>query len=182
MQASQTTVKLFWRHPQPRNAEGLCLGQTNIRCDARKTKRLARRIHKEAKRHGIPKLVITSPLARCADVGRQLKKWGWQHVLDAQLLEMNFGTWDGLAWSHIARSEIDAWCADFTNYRPGHGECLADVLARARQWQNPGPCAVVTHGGWLLARQWLRAHPGSMPTANDWGPAPTYNQCAIQEP
>jgi alpha-ribazole phosphatase len=179
---SQNLSTLFWRHPKPRGAVGLCLGQTDLRCDPRKTKRLARRIQVRARRLGLPKLVITSPLQRCAGVGQWLKRWGWQHRIDAQLLEMNFGTWDGRPWSEIDRSAIDAWCDNFPHYRPGAGECLADILARASAWQSPSPCMVVTHGGWLQARQWVRAHPLQMPAAKDWQPAPSYNSCYLETP
>ncbi len=71
---------------------------------------------------------------------------------------MDFGAWDGLSWSAIARDEVDAWNANFANYAPGGGESLADVLVRAAAWQpanQTGPALIVAHAGWMRARRWL---------------------------
>ncbi|RZL33467.1 MAG: fructose-2,6-bisphosphatase, partial [Rubrivivax sp.] len=90
----------IWRHPKPRGAEGRCIGgRTDLAVDPRKAKRLAHRIRANARRHALPREVVTSPLARAADVGRWLKRWGFRWRVDAALAEMDFGAWDGRGWS-----------------------------------------------------------------------------------
>lgn len=164
-----------WRHPCPLGAEGRCIGaRTDLAVDPRRAKRLAHRIRRVARVYGLPRIVATSPLRRCADVGRWLRRWGWQHRIDAALAEVDFGAWDGRAWSSIPIAEIDAWCADFNRYAPGGGEALESLLKRAGAWQANGADCVVTHGGWLLARRWLDEHPHRLPTAADWPAAPGY--------
>ena len=159
-----------FRHPRPWGHEGRCIGQTDLALDPRKARRLARRIRRLAGREGWPLVVCTSPLRRCRDVGRCLKRWGWQHVVDARLLEMHFGAWDGKPWSHIPHAEVDAWVADFAHHAPGGGERLVDVLARAQAWEPPVPGAVlVAHAGWMLSRQWVMTHgPGELPVSEQW--------------
>jgi alpha-ribazole phosphatase len=167
-----------WRHPRPLGAEGRCIGaRTDLPVDPRRAKRLAHRIRRVARSKGLPRLVATSPLQRCAAVGRWLKRWGWTHRIDADLVEVDFGAWDGQHWPTIAVTEIDAWCADFHCYAPGGGEPLERLLQRAAAWQSDGAQLVVTHGGWLLARRWQQDHPdGREPRAADWPPAPRYGE------
>lgn len=167
-----------FRHPRPNGATGRCIGaRTDLRVDLRRAKRLAHRIRRLARREGLPRVVATSPLQRCAAVGRWLKRWGWQHRIDTALLELDFGAWDGCAWADIPHPEVDAWCADFGSYAPGDGEPLHALLARAGAWQ-PGDAAIaVTHGGWLLARRWVAAHAdGRVPRADEWPAAPRYGE------
>jgi len=170
-----------WRHPRPEGAAGRCIGAgTDLPVHWRRAKRLARRIQQQARRARLPHCIHTSPLRRCADVGRWLRRWGWRHVQDAALAELDFGAWDGQPWSCIAKAEVDAWVADFAHHRPGKGESLQQLLQRAARWSmapspEPSPGAiVVTHGGWMLARRWGVNRP--VPVAADWPKPPAYGE------
>ncbi|HEY0955657.1 MAG TPA: histidine phosphatase family protein [Roseateles sp.] len=158
----------IWRHPKPWGAAGRCIGgRTDLAVDPRKAKRLAHRIRAHARRHGLPREVVTSPLGRAADVGRWLKRWGFVWHVDAALCEMDFGAWDGQAWRDIPPTEFGRWMADFCGFAFDSGESLNALLARAATWQ--APCALaVGHGGWITARAW--AGPET-PTPATW-PAP----------
>ncbi len=165
-----------WRHPRPEAAQGRCIGAgSDLPVHWRRAKRLARKIQKIAKRQGMPRRVYSSPLRRCADVAAWLRSWGWQHCVDAALLELNFGRWEGQAWAHIRQAEVDAWIADFVHHAPGDGESLAQLLERAGQWQpSAGPGVVISHGGWMLARRWLAEHGEKAPSAEHWPKPPAY--------
>jgi len=163
-----------WRHPRPQGASGRCVGAgTDLAVHWRRAKRLARRIQQQARRARLPHCVYTSTLRRSADVGVWLRRWGWRHVRCAELIEMNFGSWDGQPWSAIAQAEVDSWVADFARHAPGGGESLAALLARAAAWSPPDPCLLVGHGGWMLARRW-GLQPA--PDAAQWPLAPAYGQ------
>ena len=173
---------LAWRHPKPLGAQGRCIGaRTDLPVDPRRLRRLARRIHREALRQGGPRLVCTSSLRRCRDVGRLLRRrWGWRHMVMPELLEADFGGWDGRAWADIPQAEVDAWVADFAGHAPGGGEPLRQVLARVAAWAPPAPgCVVVGHGGWMLARRWIGQHGPDRPpcSAAQWPHPPAYGAC-----
>ncbi len=181
-------MKLWiWRHPKVCHAQGRCIGRTDLPVDPRRTKRLAHRIRAAARRHDLPHRVLTSPLQRCAAVGRWLRRWGWQHKVDAALLEMDFGAWDGKTWADVPHAEIDAWCEGFLHHAPGGGESLHQVFERVAAWSAPidpdapgRPTLIVGHAGWILARQWL-ARGKPWPTrADQWPAAPRHGSlCKI---
>lgn len=165
----------LWRHPRPAGAAGRCIGRCDLVPDRRRAKRLAHHIRQAARRHRLPQTVWTSPLRRCADVGRWLARWGWQHQIDASLLELDFGSWDGRCWASIPAAEVAAWEADFARHGPGGGESL-DSLARrcrafvaARQAEGCRPVLVVAHAGWILASA---GPPAGGWQAGHWPPAP----------
>lgn len=175
--AGGVTVHI-WRHPRAQCAEGRCIGRTDLAVDRRKAKRLAHRIRTFARRHGLPRQVVTSPLRRCADVGRVLAAWGWVHRIDPLLIEVDFGHWDGKAWADIPRAEVDDWCLDLVRQRPGGGENVDQLLSRVGAWRPGTARLAVGHGGWLSAARWLASHrltaPGLSITAADWPVAPAH--------
>ncbi len=181
--ASTAPLILAWRHPRAEGARGRCIGRTDLPVPARRSKRLARRIQAAARRHRLARVVHTSPQRRCADVGRWLSRWGWAHVMDDHLCEMDFGRWDGRPWTDIGQTEVDAWCAQFADHAPGGGETLRALLQRARAWTPPTglaagtPCVVVGHAGWMLARRWCADHPHRLPHASDWPAPPPNGHC-----
>lgn len=165
-----------WRHPRAEGAAGRCIGRTDLAVDPRRAKRLAHRIRAFARRQGLPRIVVTSPLARSRAVGRWLARWGWRHRVDAALAEVDFGAWDGQLWAGVPQAQIDAWCADFLHHAPGGGEPVAALLERVRGF-DPGPARVlVTHGGWLSAAAWLAGRPGAPPRSSDWPAAPGHGR------
>lgn len=161
---------IAWRHPKPIGAEGRCIGaRTDLAVDPRKAKRLAHRIRRTTRREGLPRVVAVSPLRRCRDVGRWLRRWGFRCIVDARLIECDFGRWDGRRWDEIARGEIDAWAADLHDYRPGGGESVAMLLERVRAVTSDAPTGLlVTHGGWLSGLRWLRYGDGQVPDSGNW--------------
>jgi alpha-ribazole phosphatase len=167
-----------WRHPRPVGAAGRCIGRTDLAVDRRRAKRLAHRIRQAARRHGLPRRVLTSPLQRCSAVGDWLRRWGWRHERLPALREMDFGDWDGLAWAQIKRDEVDSWCAGFLYHRPGGGENLHGLFDRVSAWRPPpGPVAIVSHGGWMLARRWAASGAPAPAHPAQWRAAPRYGEC-----
>lgn len=166
-----------WRHPRPAAVEGRCIGRTEVRVDRRKSKRLAHRIRRWARHHGLPHVVITSPLRRGCEVGCWLSRWGWRHVVDARLTELDFGAWDGQHWRDISRTEIDAWCAAFEHHAPGSGETVAQLLARCAAFiESTNEACVVGHAGWISAACWLAASAAARPESATWPAAIGYGQ------
>ena len=176
-QAPAGTGELWcWRHPRAEGAAGRCIGLTDLPVSPRRARRLAHRIRRVARLHGLPREVAVSPLRRCRDVGRWLRRWGWRVSVDERLRELDFGRWDGQCWRDIAWAEVGAWEADLLHHAPGGGESLAVLAQRVHAYaadaaRAAAPCIVVSHGGWINA---LRAVPpglSHLPSAS-WPAAP----------
>jgi alpha-ribazole phosphatase len=163
----------LWRHPPLRAAEGLCVGALDWPLDARRARRLARRIEAHARTHLLPRAIAASPLSRCRAVAEHLRALGWRVRIDARLTELDFGRWQGRRWQDIAREQITAWERDFLHFRPGGGESLAELRARLAAFiedaaRGRAPPLAITHAGCIGALMTL-AH--ASPSAADW-PAP----------
>jgi alpha-ribazole phosphatase len=145
------TTLWLWRHPRTAGAAGRCIGHTDLRVDPRRSKRLAHRVRAVARRRGLPRKVFTSSLARCHAVGAWLGRWGWQHLVDDRLLEINFGSWEGRDWSTIDEADIGAWSADLLHHAPGGGEPLRHLLERVQAFcrEAPAHALVIAHAGWM---------------------------------
>ena len=172
-----TGILWVWRHPRAQQASGRCIGRTDLGLDRRRAKRLAHRIRKAARRHGLPHEIWTSPLQRGHAVGHWLRYWGWAHHVDPRLIELDFGRWDGQRWQHIPVSEVSAWEADFAQHAPGGGESLQQLAERAAAFfsQQDGVRLVVGHAGWMQALAWQLQHQ-RLPTATEWPPAPRHGE------
>jgi alpha-ribazole phosphatase len=166
-----------WRHPRPQGVAGRCIGRTDVFVDRRRAKRLAHRIRAAARREGLPRRVFTSPLQRCKTVGQALRGMGFEHVVDADLLELDFGSWDGQPWTVVTRVDVAAWEADFVHHAPGGGEALASLMQRVQRFLSRSPVGVVVaHAGWISACSWLAQHPNQAPTATAWPASLRYMQ------
>jgi alpha-ribazole phosphatase len=70
-----------------------------------------------------------------------------------ELLELDFGCWQGSAWNDVPQAELDAWAQDPWRYPPGGGESARMASLRFQAWANrlqeDGSSAVlaVTHAG-----------------------------------
>lgn len=138
------------RHPRPRVGSRICYGRLDVALAEPAAVGAAALIAAA----GDPiERIIASPLARAQEVARVVAACtGAPLRTDDRLAEMDFGAWEGQAWSAISRAEIDAWAADPLRYRPGGGEAVADVLLRVRRaWTGIASSAdttlLVTHAG-----------------------------------
>ena len=156
---------------------GRCIGVTDVVVDRRKAKRLAHRIRSWARRHRSARVVITSPLRRASDVGRWLVAWGWVHRVDARLLELDFGDWDGQKWEEIGKAAVDVWIADFATHRPGGRESVRELVGRCASFvAETNDACIVAHAGWISAAAWLEQAGASPPVSDRWPAAVSYGQ------
>lgn len=155
-------ILYIWRHPKPIAASGLCIGQTDIKVDRRKLKRLANKVERFVRLHQLPKVIWVSPLQRSLKVGEILAKRGFQYKVAPELTEIHFGNWDGKYWQQIAKQDIDKWCDDFAHFAPKNGESLQQLFNRAESWldnfsseQKDNPVLAIGHAGWISAAKML---------------------------
>jgi len=109
------------RHPRPLVDAGICYGSSDLPVAQDELTR----VHQSLQLPRAP--VFSSPLQRCAALARRLSA---DVVFDANLAEMDFGSWEGRVWDDIPRADVDAWAADLLHYRPGGGETVLEVATR----------------------------------------------------
>lgn len=109
------------RHPRPLVDAGVCYGSSDLPVASDELARVQQSLQ-------LPHApVFSSPLQRCAVLARYLSP---DVTFDANLAEMDFGSWEGRTWDDIGRAEVDAWAADLLRYRPGGGETVLEVATR----------------------------------------------------
>jgi probable phosphoglycerate mutase len=86
--------------------------------------------------HPAPTRVITSPLRRAVDTAGAIAAAHSLTVeIDARLIELDYGEWDGKPMREIPYEAWAAWHAD-ASFRPPGGESLAEVTARIGAFTN----------------------------------------------
>jgi alpha-ribazole phosphatase len=154
------------RHPRPEVADDTCYGRTDL------APRLDELVLLQAElAASLPKNapLFSSPLQRCARLAETLAPalGCGAPVFDARLAEMDFGDWEMRQWNQIPHSEVDAWTADLTGYRPGNGENVLEVAQRVRAFRadlatvHAEDVIVICHAGTI--RLLLAAECGTSP-------------------
>ena len=140
---------ILLRHTTPDVQPGICYGQLDLDVaatfDAEADKAFA----------ALPRIdrIVTSPLKRCLKLAEVISDRNQRPFeQDARLMEMDFGTWEGVAWDDIPRAEIDEWVENFLHARPHGGENVVQLRTRAMQaiseWTDPATqTLIVTHAG-----------------------------------
>jgi alpha-ribazole phosphatase len=139
------------RHPVPCDVRGRCYGRLDLTVSASTLDAATRELQRLIPRTALTgATVYSSPLTRCLALARALTP---NPMVDKDLIEMDFGSWEGLAWDAVAREQLDAWAHDIWGYRPGGAENARDLAVR---WQrcllrlqrtDAEVVIVVTHAG-----------------------------------
>jgi alpha-ribazole phosphatase len=145
------------RHPPLSDVDGLCYGRLDVAVKREAIIAAAESLSRHLGRQ-IPEAaaIYSSPSARCLELARHLAAPRQPEPAD-DLMEMDFGLWQGRRWDAIAQNEIDAWAQDVWSYRPGGGESADMVATRWERWSNQvrqrhaGDVIAVTHAGVIRA-------------------------------
>jgi alpha-ribazole phosphatase len=140
------------RHPPPSGTDGLCYGRLEMAVTPQALDEAADAVSAQIPGETLDDArVYCSPSSRCVELARRIAS-PREPTPAEDLLEMNFGRWQGLAWDAVPREEIDAWAKDVWRYRPGGGESAEMVAARWQRWlsqlrNDGGSVVAVTHAG-----------------------------------
>lgn len=139
------------RHPRPDVAPGICYGRLDLALHADAPAQVEAAV--EVLRSFLPACIWSSPALRCQTMANALGlAFGVPVRHDARLLEMNFGTWEGMAWNDVPRAALDRWAADPIGFAAPGGESGHDLMSRVTAFHRDivacdKPCVVVAHGG-----------------------------------
>ena len=160
------------RHAQPLIEAGICYGALDVAADALATQTAAQNLASELP---LGARLLYSPLQRCVQLQRALQvlRPDLACQMDARLVEMNFGSWEGQRWDAIARAELDAWTQEFATWRCGGAECVQDVMTRvAAVWDEycgqQQPTVWLTHAGVIRASTLLAQGKRHIADASQW--------------
>ncbi len=137
------------RHPPVDLPSGICYGRKDVGlAGGFDMTEIIDKIPKQ------PDLEIwSSPSRRCASVAIAVAEHLSAHVrYDDRLRELDFGGWEGMAWSDVPRTALDAWAADPLGFAPPSGESGAQLVSRVQKFYLE-MCAlrfahiVISHGG-----------------------------------
>lgn len=164
------------RHTRPDIEPGRCYGQLDIPAfDIAVTANALA----EALPADLP--VISSPLQRCRQLAEALHP---VPRIDARLMEMHFGDWEGRTWDEIGREALERWAAELFDHAPPGGESAGLLQARAVACldaladEGLPACIVVTHAGVIRAAS---GHARRLPIA-EWSQLPiAYGECITLE-
>ena len=146
---------IFYRHPTPDAAPGLCYGRWNIGLAPSAEAEIA------AACATPPAFdyIVSSPSWRARQLAEALAAaTGKPLETDERLMEMDFGRWEGEFWAEIDRAESDPWAEDPWNLSPPKGESYSMVHSRVGAVlleAPPGGC-FVTHAGPIRAAMMIQ--------------------------
>ncbi|MDE2418123.1 MAG: histidine phosphatase family protein [Burkholderiales bacterium] len=160
------------RHAQPLVAPGVCYGALDVSAHPEATLRSAQAL---ARVLPVQIAVRVSPLQRCGQLAQVLQalRPDLAFATDVRLQEMNFGAWEGVAWSQIPPAALERWTDDFGEHRFGGVECANGVLQRvAGVWAEAcalqSPSAWITHAGVIRAANLLSQGQTTVTQADQW--------------
>ena len=156
MTDARSSGQLFLvRHTPVIVSAGTCYGRTDVPLDDAKFTQMLPNIHAQLPHHAV---ILCSPLTRCLNLAEALHALAPNRtiVIEPNLVEHDFGAWEGKRWDDIAREEIDAWAADYLNYVPPNGESVASMaerstLATRHTHRADNLLIVISHAGPLAA-------------------------------
>jgi alpha-ribazole phosphatase len=137
------------RHPPPIGTDGLCYGRLDVAVTPQAIEDAADAVLAQIPSETLEGArIYCSPSSRCVELARRIAS-PREPTPAEDLMEMNFGQWQGLAWDDVPREEIDAWAKDVWRYRPGGGESAEMVADRWQRWlaQLPRNNGVTNDGG-----------------------------------
>jgi alpha-ribazole phosphatase len=139
-------------------ANGICYGQTDLDADVAYIESAQKVM---AQLPAKPAHVYSSPLNRCAKLAHSC--YPNQNILfQPELMEVNFGAWEGKPWQQIERAEINRWAQSPTDFQFPNGEHLLAFQQRVEAIYShvitlPEDTCVFTHAGVIRLMQALHA-------------------------
>ncbi|TAF44214.1 MAG: alpha-ribazole phosphatase [Sphingobacteriales bacterium] len=140
------------RHTAVYNPGKLCYGHAEIPLEENFTHNFNSLEEKLGNALKTDAFFYSSPLRRCIKLASFLSKDNF--VMDDKIKELNFGNWELQAWNSINSKQLDAWMADFVNYKIPNGESFIELAHRCglfweliKQNCSHQNLFVITHAG-----------------------------------
>lgn len=131
-----------------------------------------------------------SPLQRLLKVGQILAQRGFQYQVAPEIIEINFGAWEGSPWEQLANYEIEDWCNNFAHFAPDDGESLHQLFDRVEGWlsvraieknaeKQPTPILTVGHADWINAAKIIAYRQDVPKVTSEWPRSINYKLSSV---
>ncbi len=136
------------RHTQVAVSKDICYGQSNVL--------LADTFQEEVNsiKTKLPSKfdsIYSSPINRCTQMAEALELGTIKY--EKQLMELNFGDWEGKLWNDLDQESLTLWMRNFVTTPPPNGESLSLLYERVNYFldtlrkENYNKVLLVTHAG-----------------------------------
>lgn len=160
------------RHPKPLVASGICYGQLDLEIDKSQLDLLAQSISNQLPKD-LP--IYCSSLIRSFDLAKAIQNFRPGAIIhsDSRFNEFNFGTWEGVLWSDIPKTEIDTWVQTFPDHFFGGKESVRGFIDRVKSilfdLRDVDQLILITHAGVIRTLHFLsQSNTGILNDVNDW--------------
>lgn len=143
------------RHTETILGKGNCYGQSNIPLQ----RPFLSNFDKMVKGLEVKNAVIySSPLERCKQLASHFRMYNesiQKIYFDDRLKELNFGDWELKEWNKLNQEHLNAWMADYVNYKVPNGESFMELYNRVNDFikdelvnkEHQAPVIIITHAG-----------------------------------
>ena len=151
---------ILWtiRHTKPFNPNDVCYGRLDFDVSPTFESESDNALEALVKAGAKPTRLFTSPLKRCLRLAEKAEKvTGLSMEKREEIIEMNFGTWEGQKLTEVPREEMHAWASDLRGYQFKNGESFHDIDRRVQSLldtlDDNGEFLWITHAGVIAALQ-----------------------------
>jgi alpha-ribazole phosphatase len=151
---------ILWtiRHTKPYNPNDVCYGRLDFDVSPTFEEESDGALKALLGAGAKPTRMYTSPLLRCLRLAEKAEKaTGLTMEKRDEIIEMNFGSWEGQKLTEVPREEMAAWAHDLRGYKFKGGESFYDIDRRVQSLldtlDDDGEFLWISHAGVIAALQ-----------------------------
>ncbi|MDO4948439.1 MAG: histidine phosphatase family protein, partial [Fibrobacter sp.] len=154
------TLMILWtiRHTKPYNPKDVCYGRLDFDVSPTFEEESEGALKALVAAGAKPTRLFSSPLLRCTRLAEKAAKvTGLEVEKRDEIIEINFGDWEGQKMDQVPREQMLGWANDLRGYRFNNGECFYDIDKRAGRLldslDDDGEFLWISHAGVIAALQ-----------------------------
>jgi len=151
---------ILWtiRHTKPYNPNDVCYGRMDFDVSPTFEDESDGALKALAEAQAKPTRLFSSPLLRCRRLAEKASAIVNLPIeYRDEIIEMNFGTWEGQKMNQVPREEMAGWAADLRGFRFKDGESFHDIDIRVASLldtlDDAGEFLWVSHAGVIASLQ-----------------------------
>lgn len=151
---------ILWtiRHTKPYNPNDVCYGRLDFDVSPTFEEESDGALKALVAAKAKPTRLFSSPLLRCTRLADKASSLIHLPVEKRdEIIEINFGDWEGKHFSEIPREDMAGWAADLRGYRFKNGENFFDIDKRVQKFldslDDDGEFLWISHAGVIAALQ-----------------------------